>query len=59
MDMMLKEKILEGYEITRQDALSLVEQPLEELCAAADEIRKAFCSDGFDLCTMINGNAWR
>ena len=59
MDMMLKEKILEGYEITRQDALSLVEQPLEELCAAADEIRKAFCSDGFDLCTIINGKSGR
>lgn len=51
----LKEKILAGNQITRQEALTLIHAPLEELTAAADEIRRYFCGDTFDLCTIING----
>ena len=50
----LKEKVLAGGEITRQEALELAQAPYDALCAAADEIRKAKCGNGFDLCTIIN-----
>lgn len=53
----LGNKIINGGEITREEALKLYEQPLEELCQNADEIRKHFCSDGFDICTIINGKS--
>lgn len=55
----LKSKIMSGENITRAEALSLIEAPLEELCAAADEIRQAFCGSGFDICTIINGKSGR
>ena len=53
----LKEKALAGHQITREEALALAEMPLEELCAAADEIRQYFCGDKFDLCTIVNGKS--
>ncbi len=53
----LKEKVLAGRQITREEALALTETPLEELCAAADEIRRFFCGDKFDLCTIVNGKS--
>lgn len=37
----------------------LAEQPLEELCTAADEIRQKFCGNSFDICTIINGKSGR
>lgn len=55
----LKEKVLRGEDISKEEALSLYEEPLEELCQAADEIRKRFCQDGFDICTIINGKSGR
>lgn len=51
----LKEKIYSGEEITREDAIKLLEEPLEELANAADEIRSKFCGNAFDMCTIING----
>lgn len=51
----LKNKIYEGYQITKEEALNLINAPLEELCQAADDIRKKFCKDTFDICTIING----
>ena len=33
----------------------LADAPLEELTAAADEIRSHFCQSGFDICTIVNG----
>ncbi len=33
--------------------------PLDELCAAADEIRRYFCGNSFDICTIINGKSGR
>lgn len=53
----LKEKVLAGRQITREEALALAEMPLEALCAAADEIRRFFCGDKFDLCTIVNGKS--
>lgn len=55
----IKGKILCGEMIGREEALFLVEAPLEELCQEADEIRKQFCNNGFDICTIINGKSGR
>ena len=50
-------RVLSGEKITREQALELYHPPLEPLCAAADRIRRAFCQDAFDLCTIINGKS--
>lgn len=55
----LKNRILQGYLPEKVELLDLVDAPLEELCSAADEIRKHFCSDTFDMCTIINGKSGR
>ena len=55
----LTEKVLKHGLITKEEALYLWEQPLEELCACADRIRRQFCSNAFDLCTIINGKSGR
>ena len=51
----LKEKVLNGEWLSREEAVSLQEEPLEELAQAADEIREHFCGNRFDMCTIING----
>lgn len=51
----LKEKIYEGEQINREDAIRLLDEPLEELIQAADEIRSKLCGNTFDMCTIING----
>lgn len=53
----LTEKVLEGGEITKEEALSLQEVNLEDLCESADKIRKHFCGNIFDICTIINGKS--
>lgn len=53
----LKEKVLNGWQITREEALALAKMPLEPLCKSADEIRRKFCGNQFDLCTIINGKS--
>ncbi len=55
----LKEKVLNGEWLSREEAVSLQEEPLEELAQAADEIRKHFCGNRFDMCTIINGKCGR
>lgn len=55
----LKKKVMEGRRISKEEALWLYEQPLEPLCEKADEIRRFFCSDSFDICTIINGKSGR
>lgn len=55
----LTEKVLKGEQITKEDALYLYDQPLDELCESADKIRRHFCSSCFDLCTIINGKSGR
>ncbi|MCI8484902.1 MAG: biotin synthase BioB [Lachnospiraceae bacterium] len=52
---MIKEKVLQGGQIEKEEALVLAQMPLEPLCLAADEIRQKFCGNAFDLCTIING----
>ncbi|MEG0919369.1 MAG: biotin synthase BioB [Anaerovoracaceae bacterium] len=53
----LKNKILSGGSCTREEAFHLCNQPLEELCVAANDIRKHFCGNQFDICTIINGKS--
>lgn len=54
----LKEKILSGYRITRKDDTSIFKTcNLEELCQAADEIRKKLAGNHVDLCSIINGKS--
>lgn len=55
----LTDKVVNGEQVTREEALSLYEQPLEALCESADQIRRKFCSDRFDICTIINGKSGR
>lgn len=55
----ITEKVLKGEQITKEDALYLYDQPLDELCESADKIRRHFCSSCFDLCTIINGKSGR
>ncbi len=55
----LKEKVLEGGEISRREALLLAKTPLEELTDAAGQIRQVRCGRGFDICTIVNGKCGR
>lgn len=54
-----KEKVLNGELLTKEEAMELIKTPLEELCNAADDIRKHFCGNAFDICTIINGKSGR
>lgn len=51
----LKEKVLNNGILSKDEALQLSQAPLSELTAAADEIRRKLCGNGFDICTIING----
>lgn len=53
----LKQYILKGYTITKEDAIKLCGEPLNELCDASDELRQHFCGNSFDICTIINGKS--
>ncbi len=53
----LKKKIFNNENISKKEALLLYEAPLEKLCTASDEIRKYFCGNTFDLCTIINAKS--
>ena len=55
----LKEKVLGGYEITREDAIKLLSEDLDELTKAADEIREKFHGDDFDFCSIVNARSGR
>lgn len=55
----LKEKVLNGYKVTKEDAMNLIDVPLEDLTSAADEIRKSFCQNRFDACMLINVKSGR
>lgn len=50
----LKCKVLSGAEITEREAKRLKYVSLGALCNAADEIRKRFMGDSFDLCAIVN-----
>lgn len=51
---LLKNKVISGQPITKEEAMWLVEADVEELCQAADEIRKIFCGSSFDMCAVVS-----
>lgn len=55
----LTQQVMEGRKINREEALWLSKQPLADLCRQADRIRRHFCGNRFDLCTIINGKSGR
>ena len=55
----LEKRIYLGYSATKEDALSLLLEPLDELFKAADRIRMHFCGNRFDICTIVNAKSGR
>lgn len=55
----IKGNIIKGKQISRSEALMLCDIPLEELCNGAEEIRKHFMPNTFDLCSIVNGKCGR
>lgn len=53
----LTNKVLNGGKISKKEALELYDQPIDRLCESADRIRKHFCSDKFDICTIVNAKS--
>ncbi len=53
----LTTEVLNGKAITREEALFLYKQPLSELCESADKIRRHFCANRFDICTIVNAKS--
>ncbi len=54
-----QDKVCSGEQLTKAEAMLLYEQPLFALCKSADQIRRQFCSNRFDICTIINGKSGR
>lgn len=54
----LKEKVLAGYQISKNDDLSIFTTcDLKELCDCANEIREKLSGNHIDLCSIINGKS--
>ena len=59
----LKEKVLNGYQISYDEAMKLTtiddndEDTLELLFNSANDIRENFCGNYFDLCTIMNAKS--
>ncbi len=58
---MIKEithRILDGGSITIEEAVELATNSnIDELCDAADEIRRRFCGDHMDTCSIVNARS--
>ena len=55
----MKQKVLSGGMITKDEAIRLSGEELTPLANAADDVRKKMCGDDFDICTIINGKCGR
>lgn len=53
----LTTEVLNGKQISKEEASFLYEQPLSELCKNADRIRRHFCANQFDICTIVNAKS--
>ena len=49
--------IKEGYQITKEEAIKLLDYKTEDLAKAANEVREYFCGNHFDFCSIINGKS--
>ena len=55
----MKEKVMAGGSITKEEVLILAEEKTGRLAEAADEIRQSFCGNIFDMCTIVNAKSGR
>ena len=55
----LKEKVLNNKDITKDEALFLIGADLEEVASAADEIRKNYNGNSFDMCAIMSVKSGR
>lgn len=54
----LKEKVIAGYKITKDEAIVLAgSNNTEVLCEIANEVRETFMGNEFDLCSIINAKS--
>ncbi|MGL5066556.1 MAG: biotin synthase BioB [Sarcina sp.] len=54
----LKEKVLNGYKLNREEALALYNtKEVDKLKEAANEIREKLCGKSVDLCSIVNGKS--
>lgn len=53
----LTEQVLKGKSINKEEALFIYNTEYEQLTQSADKIRKAFCGNDFDMCSIINGKS--
>lgn len=51
----LADKIIDGYEITKEEALELYDAPLDELKESASIITSHFFKEAIELCCISNG----
>lgn len=51
----LADKIIDGYEITKEEALELYDAPLEKLKESASKITSHFFKEAIELCCISNG----
>lgn len=51
----LADKIIDGYEITKEEALELYDAPLDELMESASKITSHFFKEAIELCCISNG----
>ncbi len=50
----LSKKVMDGYVPSKNDVLELLDVPIDRLSCHADRLRRHFCQDNFDVCTIIN-----
>lgn len=55
----LANEIINGKNITKDEAMELYSAPLEVLTKYANKIREYFCKNDFDICTIINAKSGR
>lgn len=53
----IKQRILRGGHINKEEAMALRNADLQELRQSADAIREHFCGNTFDLCSIINAKS--
>jgi biotin synthase len=54
---LLRDNVIKGYNISREEALSLLHVSFDELLLESKHITEYFHSNKFDLCTIINGKS--
>lgn len=53
----IADRVIRGHRLDKEEAMSLIDAPLDALCRRADEIRRHYLSDAFDVCAIINAKS--